>query len=78
MSRYLDEFAALNEAWEAFNERTRQLHEQRGVPSHVPLVARPSDKELMDYLEQYRALQARDRAFFAKYRQPGIDPHTID
>ena len=78
MSKYLEEMAALNEAWEVFNERTPELHEQRGVPSHVPLVARPGDQELMDYLEEGLALQARDRAFFEKYRQPGIDPHTID
>ncbi|MFC4137129.1 MULTISPECIES: hypothetical protein [unclassified Microbacterium] len=78
MSKYLDEMTAITEAREAFNERTRRLHESRGVPSHVPIVATPDDDEIMQYIADGEALLAREKAFNEKYMRPGIDPHTID
>jgi hypothetical protein len=78
MSKYLDELTAITEAREAFNERTRRLHESRGVPTHVPLVATPNDDEMMQYMADGEALVAREKAFDEKYFKPGIDPHTID
>ena len=78
MSKYLDEMKAITEAREAFNERTRRLHESRGVPSHMPIVARDDDDEIMQYIADGEALVAREKAFDEKYFKPGIDPHTID
>lgn len=77
MSKYLDEMTAITEAREAFNERTRLLHQSRGVPSHVPIVARPDDDEIMQYIADGKALVAREEAFREKYMQPGADPHTV-
>ena len=78
MSNYLEELTAVTEAREAFNERTRDLRAQRGVPSTVPLAATPDDEELMAYLAQGEALVARETAFNEKYLKPGVDPHTIE
>lgn len=75
---YLDELKAITEAREAFNERTRQLHESRGVPSHVPVVAVQGDPEIEDYIAEGTALIEREKAFEEKYMKPGVDPHTLD
>lgn len=75
---YLDELAAVTAAREEFNERTRRLHESRGVPTNVPIVATLNDAEVMQYLADGEALLERERALHEKYFQPGVDPHTVD
>ena len=77
VSAYMDELRAITEAREAFNERTRALHEARGVPSSVPLVATPDDEELQQYITDGKALVARERAFDEKFLKSGVDPQTI-
>lgn len=73
MSAYLDELRAITVAREAFNERTRALHQSRGVPSSVPLVATADDEELLQYLADGEALEARARAFKEKFLKDGVD-----
>lgn len=77
MSAYLDELRAITDAREQFNELTRALHESRGVPPEVPIVAVTGDEEIEQHAAVGEALLAREEAFRAKFYIDGVDPHSI-
>jgi hypothetical protein len=79
MGRYLEEFEKVVRAREEFNARTEQLHQRRGVPPELPLVAHEGDAEMMEYMNQGLALLKLEREFADKYwSDPSVDPHTIE
>lgn len=64
----LAELSALTEERDALNERIRTLHEERNVPSYVPLVARSHDEELLALARDMEAYNAREAAFWKRVK----------
>lgn len=63
----LAELQSLTEELEELTARMRRLYEERNVPNHVPLVARPDDHELMALARDMEAYNARNAAFWARF-----------